>query len=285
MKIAFRGILLRFSLLTMGFWAFNCAIITDPPVQNCGPGYTLTSTGCQLTAAICSPDCSADQKCVDGKCVDRFPDSNNIACATPCEPGYVCDETLGRCVSIEGCKSACPQGYTCFRGSCVLRVECNPPCPQLGYICDNGLCARICAPECASGEECKDGVCQKRCNPDCTSGQFCQAGTCRTLQDADKDGFTNDRDCDDNDPARNPNAVEVCNGKDTNCDGIVDNIEPVPCYEGDSGTLGRGECKAGLTACKDAKQICADQVIPSTEICDSKDNDCNGMIDDGINCP
>jgi len=40
--------------------------------------------------------------------------------------------------------------------------------------------------------------------------------------DADQDGFRWFLDCDDNDSARSPNAVEVWNGLDDNCDGSVD---------------------------------------------------------------
>jgi MYXO-CTERM domain-containing protein len=40
--------------------------------------------------------------------------------------------------------------------------------------------------------------------------------------DADGDGVAADKDCDDSDPARLPGATELCNGKDDNCDGSID---------------------------------------------------------------
>jgi hypothetical protein len=37
---------------------------------------------------------------------------------------------------------------------------------------------------------------------------------------------TNDEDCDDNDPEVNPDAIEVCNGIDDNCNGLIDGEDP-----------------------------------------------------------
>ena len=39
--------------------------------------------------------------------------------------------------------------------------------------------------------------------------------------DADGDGYVND-DCDDNDANVNPDAAEICDGLDNNCDGQTD---------------------------------------------------------------
>ena len=49
-------------------------------------------------------------------------------------------------------------------------------------------------------------------------------------------GYTiNDLDCDDGNGAVNPNAAEVCNGLDENCNGVVDeNVETAYYYDGDA---------------------------------------------------
>jgi hypothetical protein len=55
-------------------------------------------------------------------------------------------------------------------------------------------------------------------------GQLGDAAQCTPTEpfDADEDGFFSDVDCDDADPAVRPYAEEVCDGRDNNCDGQVD---------------------------------------------------------------
>ena len=45
---------------------------------------------------------------------------------------------------------------------------------------------------------------------------------CNKPSDYDGDGFTADVDCNDNDANINPDAVEVCDGVDNNCDASID---------------------------------------------------------------
>jgi len=70
---------------------------------------------------------------------------------------------------------------------------------------------------------------------------------------------------------------EICNGQDDNCDGMVDNITSIPCG------LDTGECTAGMTVCANRgsgfQTYCDNLVGPSTELCDAKDNNCDGVTD------
>ena len=90
-------------------------------------------------------------------------------------------------------------------------------------------------------------------------------------EDKDEDGFTIDFDCNDLNKNVNPNASEICDGIDNNCDGLIDFADP----DGD-GFLGPCpiDCNnADETIYPGAMEICDDEV----------DNDCNNVIDEG--CP
>jgi len=76
---------------------------------------------------------------------------------------------------------------------------------------------------------------------------------------------------------------ELCDGKDNDCDGLSDEGMAAYCYTGKAGTKGVGLCKEGIKICTSgAWGACAGEVIPTAEICDGLDNDCNGKIDDGL---
>ncbi|MFH1099061.1 MAG: MopE-related protein, partial [Candidatus Uhrbacteria bacterium] len=76
---------------------------------------------------------------------------------------------------------------------------------------------------------------------------------------------------------------EVCDGRDNNCDGYIDNgIPSVPCYEGLAGTAGVGICREGATVCDRGTTRCLGQTLPVAEYCDGLDNDCDGATDGSL---
>ncbi len=100
-----------------------------------------------------------------------------------------------------------------------------------------------------------------------------------------------DGDCDDDEPAANPGATEVCDGLDNNCVGGVDEGVLVTFYQ-DGDSDGYGTTDATVEACippsgfADNDADCDDanrDINPSaTEVCDEADNDCDGSIDEFV---
>lgn len=71
---------------------------------------------------------------------------------------------------------------------------------------------------------------------------------------------------------------ESCNGVDDDCNGrIDDNVKDIG-KSCDIKSLS-GECKRGKKFCEQGKIICRQTTFPETELCDNKDNDCDGTID------
>ena len=122
-------------------------------------------------------------------------------------------------------------------------------------------------------------------------------------------------DCDDNDPNNFPGNVESCDGRDNDCDGIIDSEERdtdadgfAPCA-GDCDDTDSTTHPGAAEACDGVDNDC-DTVVPgdeldgdsdgfaacagdcddddptsspiATESCDGTDNDCDGVIDGGL---
>ncbi|MCB9654246.1 MAG: VWA domain-containing protein [Deltaproteobacteria bacterium] len=99
--------------------------------------------------------------------------------------------------------------------------------------------------------------------------------------DQDQDGYTSCAgDCDDQNPAIHPTALDICNNIDDDCDGTIDGND-TPCYTGPVGTSTVGLCHPGTATCVAGQpDVCHDEVVPTDEICDGEDNDCDGLIDE-----
>lgn len=126
--------------------------------------------------------------------------------------------------------------------------------------------------------------------------------------DADKDGYGNGEastqactrppsyisragDCDDLNPKANPDAIEVCDGVDNNCDSATDE-GLLSTYYLDSDGDSFGDAASPVQGCSqpfgttDDNTDCdddQDDIYPGAiEICDGQDNNCNTAIDESV---
>jgi hypothetical protein len=112
----------------------------------------------------------------------------------------------------------------------VTTNACSPPS---GFVADNTDCDDSNPAINPGAAEVCDGI-DNNCD-----GNIDEGVTNTYYADADNDGFgdpnvttnacsmpagfvTNNTDCDDSNPAINPNAAEVCDGVDNDCDGLID---------------------------------------------------------------
>ncbi|MFT3769363.1 MAG: DNRLRE domain-containing protein [Minicystis sp.] len=152
---------------------------------------------------------------------------------------------------------------------------CGVTCPS--GVCQNGTCGPVCQPETCNG---KDDDCNGVV--DDLGSTTCGVGACQVTVQNCVGGVTQ---------ACVPLAPqpEKCDGLiDDDCDGVVDNGcacvngTTQSCYTGAPATLGIGVCQAGVQTCANGQWgACVGEITPSAESCDGKDNDCDGSIDDG----
>ncbi|MBT3046111.1 MAG: putative metal-binding motif-containing protein [Candidatus Thiodiazotropha sp.] len=177
------------------------------------------------------------------------------------------------------CTDSDGDGYYAEGESCGTEADFN----------DNNVAAYPGAPE-----DCTDGIdndgngmvdaadpgavdCPVACTDSDLDGYAVEGGSCGAI------------DCNDNNPAINPGADEICSDEiDNNCNGLVDTADsnavdcPLECTDGDADgySVEGGAC--GAVDCDDTN---ADVNPGALEVCDDGvDNNCNGLSDsaDGV---
>jgi MYXO-CTERM domain-containing protein len=241
----------------------NCDTIKDNFSEACYPA----ATGCDLKTGVCKGVCKIGSSlCTNkvwGPCVGFVGPTAEVCNGLDDDCDGVIDNGVGTvCMDYATCKSfnACT--------ACVPAPQ--EVCDGKDNNCDGSTDETF--PE--KGKTC--GSSKGECTPgvwECVSGKLvCQGGALGT--------------------------TEKCDGKDNDCDGVIDNNIPgqgqdcwpanVPkkCQDTWPSVASCGECKPGKTKCQGKEPLdCAGGVGPQTEICDGKDNDCDGVIDNAAECP
>ncbi len=186
---------------------------------------------------------------------------------------------------------ACDEDVAMIARVCNLPCYTGPTGTAGQGICEAGV--TICdeddvVVECGGQITPEDELCD-RIDNDCDgitdnniveewAGQACgsDVGACQAGREICYEG---QRICD----GKEDGTPEQCNGIDDDCDGLVDNISGLElCYTADAETLAHGECRAGVIECVSGELVCMYERVPTTEICDGLDNDCDGFVDEDL---
>ncbi|MCS6900661.1 MAG: MopE-related protein [Myxococcales bacterium] len=223
---------------------------------------------CKPAQADCSGVGSLKAPCFTGKLTCQ---STPQGFAYVCKGGLVpseekCDGVDNNCdgqvddgiqVDPKPCSTACGEGIEVCKDG---KISCSAPTPK-PEICNN-------VDDDCNGKIDDDVV--QACSSECGSGvQVCKDGVFGPCTAPDK-------------------QAEICDGLDNDCDGIIDEsveLDGTADPFDPSKVIGQlcgsdvGECKKGTWKCINGVVKCIGAITPQNEVCDGKDNDCDGIAD------
>ncbi|MFK8002177.1 MAG: putative metal-binding motif-containing protein [Polyangiales bacterium] len=228
--------------------------------EECDELDDVSGDGCEPNSCLFT--CTEDVDCEDGNpCTSNTCTETNLCVQDVAGPDTSCEPPSG-------------DSGTCLEGLCVGE-GCGNGVVDSGEECDDESAGCVaCQFGCEVDEECRDEsfcngeetcdtiahVCVEAAVLTCDDEDECTLDSCsestdscvNTLIDEDGDGYAADSltcanpsdggDCEPNDMAINPNAAELCDSVDNDCDGLVDETMEVLCFPDQDGDgFGGGE--------------------------------------------
>ena len=243
-------------------------------------GYLLDSSDCDDASAFIYPGATEVCDGVDNGCdgggdddaVDRiawFADTDLDGFGDPAAPGLDCEPPVASAPAAGDCDDT--------------ETETNPDATEICDLIDN---------DCDGTADESSAADASTWYLDADGDSFGDAPSALIACTAPGSYVSDSTDCDDDDDAVNPDAIESCNGLDDDCNGTTDEAGAVgetPWYA-DTDEDGFGDDLDVYSACDapsgrvDTAGDCDDgnsAVNPAaTEVCDGTDNDCDDSLDD-----
>ena len=274
----------RLALLALPILSLSLAMTGCPEEDSCtGDNMEICGNTCVNTSNNGDHCGGCNNACEDGKtCV-------NSLCTGPgaCDGAdeEICNNT---CVNTSnngdhcgGCNNPCPSGESCVDGSCLSGEECTGTGME---VCDDTCVNTLtnaahcggCNNACGGGATCQAGSCT------CGSGLAYCAGECvNTDSNPDHCGACLNA-CIGEQGCYNGNCVtpypESCDGVDSDFDGLTDEDEAGQPLTRACDNL----CGTGTETCVGGQYTGCTAPASSAEVCDGQDNDCDGLIDEGV---
>ena len=258
----------------------DCDTVVDDNAVNTSIWYLDADTDGYGSDSAVINDCDAppDYVAVGGDCDDSdsafHPDAAENDCADPAD--YNCDGSTGYSDADADGYAACED---CNDSDALIMPGATEVCDGVDNDCD------------LTADE-SDAVDASVWYADADRDSFGDATSMTVACDAPADAVADGTDCNDSDRAINPDATELCDGADNNCDGATDEsgASGETNWYADTDSDGFGDASSMTTSC-DAPSgsvanatDCDDEASAinpdATEMCDGIDNDCDAAIDE-----